>query len=381
MIENLITAVIENKENLSYVNLNSNNEYQGWVSDFNIIRPNGTKMYLDLNNENDLFLLFVLASAWSKTGPWENAAFFTTYLKENQKVKTDLWLDDLFVQSEIENREKNAKRIVKLCNGLTSRNKVSFRVDYFSSITILSKNWITIKEKLQESNLKNDYMIFIKYLASIDGLGSGQKRMRIKIPLILRELRCQKIFNNIPGEFCCVPDERVKESAKRIDLRLPTVNSLENLFRASAIIYCQFGDLYDIPLFAYEDLKLDDSYEFEKKNINLKNEKSSNFSSKWNGEIKVKDIVYYGVTILTNNDKSKTFSQNDIKNLLLGIFPDIKLNSIGCRIIQDCVNHTSRNHYPSGQQDFYFRVSNGIYRLYDPEKDGKWDWRGIQIDI
>lgn len=257
MKERLIAAVIKNKNTLSYINLNSNNEYQGWTHDFNIVLPSGINMRLDLNKEEDLFLLFVLASSWSKTGPWENAAFFTTYLKESNKAKIELWLDDAFVKSEIDNSDMNAQRIVKICSGLVARRKVSFRSDFYSSISVIAKNWSTIKEKLETSNSQNDYMIFIDYIGSLDGLGAGQKRMRIKIPLILRELRCQRIYPNIPGELCCVPDERVKESSRKIGIKIPHVNSIDSLFKASAVIYSHFGDLYDIPLFAYEDLKQD----------------------------------------------------------------------------------------------------------------------------
>ncbi|WP_243139932.1 hypothetical protein [Romboutsia faecis] len=102
MKDKLINALIKNKEKLSYININKDNKYEGWVYNFNIILPNNENMRLDLSKENDLFLLFVLASSWSKTGPWENAAFFTTYLKMNNKDKFDLWLDKNFINKEIE---------------------------------------------------------------------------------------------------------------------------------------------------------------------------------------------------------------------------------------------------------------------------------------
>ena len=255
--ERLINAVIKNKDRLSYINLNANNEYQGWTYDFNIILPNGVKMSLDLRREEDLFLLFVLASSWSKTGPWENAAFFTTYLKGSKKAKVDLWLDNAFVNSEIDNSKKNSQSIVNLCRGLVSRKKVSFRSDYYSSIAVLANNWNKIKGKLEMSNIQGNYIIFINYISSLEGLGAGQKRMRIKIPLILRELRCQRIYDNIPGEFCCVPDERVKVSLKEMGIKIPHINTLDSLLQASKVIYSYFGDLYDIPLFAYQDVKAD----------------------------------------------------------------------------------------------------------------------------
>ncbi len=67
MKDKLIKAVIKNKEKLSYINIGKDNKYEGWTSNFNIKLPNNEKMKLDLNEEDDLFLLFVLASSWSKT--------------------------------------------------------------------------------------------------------------------------------------------------------------------------------------------------------------------------------------------------------------------------------------------------------------------------
>ena len=212
-------------------------------------------MSLDLYKEEDLFLLFVLASAWSRTGQWENAAFFTTYLKIKEKYHLDQWRDEVFVNCEMTEKDKNAVWIVSECSGVVPRKKVCFRKDLYASVVVIAKNWNMIKEKLELAECLKDYSLFIDYLASLDGLGTGQKRMRIKIPLILRELRCQGIYPDIPGELCCVPDERVKAASKELGIELPTINSIDSLFKASAIIYQQFGDLYDIPLFAYEDLK------------------------------------------------------------------------------------------------------------------------------
>lgn len=255
MKHKLINAVIKNKDKLSYVNLNENNEYRGWTYDFNITLTDGKQMSLDLSEEKDLFLLFVLASSWSKTGPWENAAFFTTYLKVSQKDRVELWLDNDFVEGEINKREENSKCIAKTYKGIISRKKISFRKDYYPSIKVIAENWNEIRTKLENSNRENNYRIFIDYISKLEGLGAGKNKMRIKIPLILRELRCQKRYDNIPGELCCVPDERVKASSKEIGIKIPHINSLESLFKASEIIYDNFGDLYDIPLFAYEDVK------------------------------------------------------------------------------------------------------------------------------
>ena len=96
----------------------------------------------------------------------------------------------------------------------------------------------------------------MNFMKNINGLAGPSKKMSIKIPLILRELRCQNIYDNIPGEFCCVADKRVVDASKKIGIKLPYVTrTTNNLIKVSTIIYELFGDLYDIPLFAKEDLK------------------------------------------------------------------------------------------------------------------------------
>lgn len=257
MKDKLIDAVIRNRDKLFYVNLNEKNEYLGWTYNFNIIMPNEEHMSLDLSKEDDLFLLFVLASCSSKTGPWENAAFFTAYLKLFKKDKFELWLDKNFLFNEIARSKESARDIVNLCNGVIPRKQVNFRSDYYSSVMILAKNWKEIKEKLEISNKENNYSIFINYMSQLDGIGRGRNKMKIKIPLILRELRCQKIYNNIPGELCCSLDDRGKVPLRQLGIKVPNINSVDTLLEASKVIYDNFGDLYDIPLFAYEDVRDD----------------------------------------------------------------------------------------------------------------------------
>lgn len=248
MKRKLIELTIQNKDKINYINLDENNNYKGWVADFGLVEKATIKAIgLDLRNENDLFLLFVLASAWSKTGPWENAVFFTTYLKFMNSKITD-WLDINFIENEIAFREEKVKSIVDATAGIEPRSKVAFRKDFYSSVTILAENWEEIKSKLNESAQKLDWLIFINYISGISGLGAGKNKMRIKIPLILRELRCQNIYQNIDGKYCCVPDERVKEAYKSIGEKIP-----QDYLKASEFIYSDFKDLYDIPLFAYND--------------------------------------------------------------------------------------------------------------------------------
>lgn len=250
----LIEIFLKTKQN--YINLSEDNKYLGWVSNFNISLSDGSLMKLNLKEEEDLFLLFVLAVAWSRTGRWENAAYFVTYLKVSQKYFVEYWLDNFNIVNEQMNREQSVKDTLEEVTGLTSRIKVSFRNDTFDSIHILAKNWNEIKSKLNEANLSGNYVSFMNYMRGVKGLGVKDKSMMIKIPLILRELRCQNIYRNIPGELCCVPDERVKIAYKKLlDVNLPLATSLDGLIKASTKIYELFGDLYDLPLFAYEDIK------------------------------------------------------------------------------------------------------------------------------
>lgn len=254
----LIDLTIKNKDNFPYINLVENNivfnkfSYKGWVTDFNLINNEDSSIIkLDLRNEKDLFLLFVLASAWSRTGPWENAVFFTTYIKLKKDFNINTWSDSKFIKNEIFNKDKNCKEILEQVSGILPRKKVAFRNDLYNSVFILAQNWLQIKSKLKDAYVSNNWKLFIDYLSSIEGLGSGKKRMRIKIPLILRELKCQNIYNNIDGKYCCVADERVRKTyIEYFSEKLPL-----NYLKASEIIWNDFGELYDIPPFAYEDLK------------------------------------------------------------------------------------------------------------------------------
>jgi len=252
----LINELLKNKEKLPYINIGSNNEYLGWVADFKLKHSNNTSICLDLKKENDMFLLFILAIIWSRTGVWENSAFFVSYLKIYEKDSVDFWLnlDNCLKEKEI--REKSAVKIFSALKCHTPpRKKISFRKDIFTSINILAYNWQRILSKLEVSEKEQDFKIFMKYMRSIEGLGVGSRRILIKIPLLLREMRCQKIYNNISGDLCCVADERVVQAGKFLGLSIIKPTDLQSLTESSTKIYRLFGDLYDLPLFAHSDLK------------------------------------------------------------------------------------------------------------------------------
>lgn len=243
MLDKLRNLTVKNQKKLAYINLDENNSYKGWVSDFCLTYlPTNTSISLDLTQETDLFLLFVLASAWSRTGPWENALFFTAYLKLHYDIQKVLNQEIKIIPNEFNFNENDF-------NGIKSRKTVSFRTDFYDSVDVLLNNWDDIKKVLQISEKLSNWKIFIEYISSIKGLGTNNNSMKIKIPFILRELRCQNIYSNIDGKYCCVADERVRKTYRFMRRKLPL-----DYLEASKKIYKDFGDLYDIPAFAYEDL-------------------------------------------------------------------------------------------------------------------------------
>jgi len=251
----LTEKLLSRKSELQYLNIGKSNEYLGWVNDFKLKDSKNNNIKLDLKKDNDLFLLFILAIVWSRTGIWENSAFFVSYLNTKGKDNVEFWLNEFNFKIEEEHRLSNAEIISKeLTSHTPPRKKISFRKDIFKSINILSQNWQSILDKLETSEKLQDFTIFMKYIRSIEGLGVGNKRILIKISLILRELRCQNRYKNIPGELCCVVDDRVFQAGKLSGIHLYKPTDLESLMESSAKIYKLFGDLYDLPLFAAQDL-------------------------------------------------------------------------------------------------------------------------------
>lgn len=258
-IQKLIQKVRANKQNLPYININEHGNYAGWVTNFHMYEKKTQLPFcLDLTQDNDLFLLFALASCWSKTGQWQNSALFCMYLKMSEKDDVTYWSNPQNVISEKAKKSKSLQNVCKQYDFTPANRKVSFRSDFYDSLRVLSDEWQGIKQSLEKSEAYNDYQIFIEHISQICGLGAGKNTMKIKIPLILRELRIQGIYKNIPGKWCCVPDQRVKKSASDpcFSISLPSsTTKVRDVLRSSEIIYNIFGDLYDLPLFSYPDLK------------------------------------------------------------------------------------------------------------------------------
>ena len=91
-------------------------------------------------------------------------------------------------------------------------------------------------------------------------------------------------------------------------------------------------------------------------------------SNRWNGDKPVKQVVREGVEKFTKDDVEKIFSAKDIYQLILEEYPTFKQGTVGCQIMSDCVNHTSRHHYPGGE-DLYWWKEKGKYTLYETSRN------------
>ena len=103
-------------------------------------------------------------------------------------------------------------------------------------------------------------------------------------------------------------------------------------------------------------------------------------TDRWNEGIKVKDVVFNAVDQYTQNEKTKIFRPSEIFQIIITQYPNFNKSTVNCQLIADSVNHTSRKHYPGGQEDRYFWVGKGKYRLYNPDKDGIWNEIGERVN-
>jgi hypothetical protein len=91
-------------------------------------------------------------------------------------------------------------------------------------------------------------------------------------------------------------------------------------------------------------------------------------TQRWSGEKPVKQIVWEAVQELTQGNKDYIFSPKNITQAVLKKYPNFNKTTVRCQIISDSVNHTSRHHYPGGE-DRYWWVEKGKYRLFAPGRD------------
>ena len=89
--------------------------------------------------------------------------------------------------------------------------------------------------------------------------------------------------------------------------------------------------------------------------------------ARWSGDKPVKQVVWEAVKELMQGNK-EDFTPQEVIALILEKEPDFNKSTARCQLISGCVNHTSRHHYPGGD-DRYWWISKGKYRLYNPKRD------------
>ncbi|MCD4804991.1 MAG: hypothetical protein K8R07_04875 [Desulfobacterales bacterium] len=87
------------------------------------------------------------------------------------------------------------------------------------------------------------------------------------------------------------------------------------------------------------------------------------------GEVLVNSEAFVGLEDVVAPKKTVTSQRwAGEKPVILKKYPNFNKNTVGCQIISDSVNHTSRHHYPGGE-DRYWWKEKGKYKLFDPSTD------------
>lgn len=92
---------------------------------------------------------------------------------------------------------------------------------------------------------------------------------------------------------------------------------------------------------------------------------------RWSGPGTVKEVVYDAVIEYTSGDANVKFEPKEIVELVLMKHPTFNPRTVRCQLSAACPNHRSYHHHPSVKERYYWLIEDGVYRLYNPETDGK----------
>ncbi|AKB33045.1 hypothetical protein MSSIH_2355 [Methanosarcina siciliae HI350] len=265
----------ENLKTLSKLIINetypNSDGYKGWFEEYpmKFDKEAEENFNFDFNKEKDIIALIFLATIWNMPNyRWENSVGLVAVLHKENLLDIEKWSS----QSFIESLDKN--ELVSKMNNLGSE-LLGYRGNLyikggkdgvFQRLNIVAREYDFLRETLQIDEIlkgnvpKLDHNIFPKFdnprlMVEVKGKNNNTIRkpvLRVKVPLILRELKCcNKI--EISGEYCCVPDTKVKQMMKIIGYNPCLDYDTSSVINNSKIIYKYFGSHYDLPLFDFSD--------------------------------------------------------------------------------------------------------------------------------
>ena len=89
---------------------------------------------------------------------------------------------------------------------------------------------------------------------------------------------------------------------------------------------------------------------------------------RWSDERLVRDVVLEAARELTGGDTNVEFAPKELYAHVRTNDPNFKFGTVHGQLTAACPNAPSYIHH-SGDYKYYWRVRNGVYRLYDPERD------------
>ncbi|VVB86127.1 Uncharacterised protein [uncultured archaeon] len=243
--------------------------YGGWFKAFPV-RFNKEPFQFDFKNEKDIIALIFLATIWNiDRYKWENAVGLVGVLHNENMLNIKEWssrsfinkLDKKLLENEMNNLIMNNKDLGKRghlfikngADGVFERlYKISCAYDYLKYILKIED---ILKGNKPQINLTifNDFDNEKLKIDSKGRYGKIRKQLlKVKIPLILRELKCAGVIE-IDDKYCCVPDTRVREIMAIIGYPQKDNIDINSVIKNSEIISKYFGTYYDLPLFDFYD--------------------------------------------------------------------------------------------------------------------------------
>jgi hypothetical protein len=249
--------------------------YGGWFNAFPIKfnKKNNEFFQFNFKDEKDIIALIFLATVWNMQNyKWENAVGLIGVLHNRNLLSINEWSSRSFInnlnKNELENEmndldnmnddldlSKRGRLYIKSGkDGVFERlHKISCEYDYLKTI-------LKIDEILKGNRPQIDSTIFhemdnerLKYDANgRNNIKIKKPLLRVKVPLILRELKCSDAIV-VDDKYCCVPDSRVRKIMSIIGYPQEMGVDSNSVIRNSEIISKYFGNYYDLPLFDFLD--------------------------------------------------------------------------------------------------------------------------------